>query len=133
LIETRAIGRIFRSASAAQDRPWMWTIRAIESFCALTMGKCSATEDFFLCPPIPSPIGYALATTIDRGCCTAPPVARVLRHVGRSQGRICRDMARIGAAHLKRPAADQICFIRRPVRQRFVGQQRVIFTPSVRC
>jgi len=25
----RAIGRIFRSASAPQDRPWMWTITAV--------------------------------------------------------------------------------------------------------
>jgi hypothetical protein len=25
----RAIGRIFRSASAPQDRPWMWTVTAV--------------------------------------------------------------------------------------------------------
>jgi hypothetical protein len=29
LSRERAIGRIFRSASAPQDRPWMWTITAV--------------------------------------------------------------------------------------------------------
>jgi hypothetical protein len=46
LTGTRAIGRIFRSSSAPQDRPWMWTITgAVVAPRLSSHGFCATLDD----------------------------------------------------------------------------------------
>jgi hypothetical protein len=78
LSEGRAIGRIFRSASAPQDRPWMWTITGAVVSPRLPSHGFAETLDEAQRPPLPrrGANGSRFKIATDCRVSFAPPLLR---------------------------------------------------------